>query len=357
MSDDDGHPHADKIDWDGLSHAHGMAADVPGQLALLVGADESLRREALSHLREVAHHQNTIYEVTGPVVHGLTGLVQSPRLRGTPGSPDILLADVMEFFWSVAHDCLDALRSETDEVTREILSVREAFTTVPAAVRGFLDDPEPAVRVSTIAALAAATSLDTNQATLARLLDEYEHRMSAVTDRDERAALVAAIGRHGGDTRTWSSDSDLLVRVCATLAYDTATPVEDLAALLSRPHEMTRWFRHRPLDTNLSDIKLAEAYLQHDVPLDEMLPVAIAVLRAAEPSPWPLNDGWGRIMLRAFPEAPDVQRPTLAQRFVLRELVANERLWDPGFRAAQTILAHVGLPAAHEDVAVLALPA
>ncbi|CAL9641744.1 hypothetical protein SUDANB176_06366 [Streptomyces sp. enrichment culture] len=70
----------DEVDWAGLEHAYGSAADVPGRLRDLCGDDETARGKALSGLFTSIFHQGSRYEASPHAVPFLARIaVAGPR--------------------------------------------------------------------------------------------------------------------------------------------------------------------------------------------------------------------------------------------------------------------------------------
>src|ERR1700733_14313909 len=72
----------DGVDWAGLSHAYGPAADMPGQLRGLTDPDPDVRSEAVDLLWGAVLHQGTIYPVTAPVVTAVGQVLASGQAAG-----------------------------------------------------------------------------------------------------------------------------------------------------------------------------------------------------------------------------------------------------------------------------------
>jgi hypothetical protein len=101
--------------------------------------------------------------------------------------------------------------------------------------------------------------------------------------------------------------------------------------------------------------------LARDAGLAEILPACLPVLRVAQGKLWS-DMTWGPILLRAFPGVefrPGVRPdppldPDEAQKAVLRELVANDALWDDNDGNADLARMRVGLPEDRAAVSDLA---
>ncbi|MGW0809203.1 hypothetical protein [Nonomuraea sp. NPDC002799] len=55
-----------RTDWASLEHALGPAGDTPGALADLLTGTPEAQAEAVGHLNDPVHHQNTLYSATAP---------------------------------------------------------------------------------------------------------------------------------------------------------------------------------------------------------------------------------------------------------------------------------------------------
>jgi len=71
----------DKINWNRLYHAYGVATDTPSNLQNLINHDLVQRNDAIGHLFSAVLHQGTIYTVTPIVVRILIGMLQNPVLN------------------------------------------------------------------------------------------------------------------------------------------------------------------------------------------------------------------------------------------------------------------------------------
>ncbi|QXJ20978.1 HEAT repeat domain-containing protein [Actinomadura graeca] len=77
----------DTVDWAGLTHAYGYAADVPGQIRLLLSADPDVRAKGLGELYGNIFHQGTRYEASAHAVPFLLETLTDPE---TPDRASIL---------------------------------------------------------------------------------------------------------------------------------------------------------------------------------------------------------------------------------------------------------------------------
>ncbi|MEW6279301.1 MAG: hypothetical protein AB1758_11800, partial [Candidatus Eremiobacterota bacterium] len=79
------------VDWAGLTHAYGSAADTPGHLAALASPDPDVRAHALNELCGSIYHQGTVYQATPHAVPILAALLANPE------TPDRSL--ILELLW------------------------------------------------------------------------------------------------------------------------------------------------------------------------------------------------------------------------------------------------------------------
>jgi hypothetical protein len=69
------------VNWNGLGHAYGSAADVPGLLRKLASSDKDDRKKAIYELYGNIWHQGTVYEATAHAVPFLIELVDADRVQ------------------------------------------------------------------------------------------------------------------------------------------------------------------------------------------------------------------------------------------------------------------------------------
>src|SRR5262245_760816 len=82
----------DAVHWAGLKHAHGEAADVPGQLLALRSADPEARRQARTALHGNIFHQGLRFEATAPAVPFLLEVLADPATPERAELIDLLVA-------------------------------------------------------------------------------------------------------------------------------------------------------------------------------------------------------------------------------------------------------------------------
>jgi hypothetical protein len=72
----------DKVDWTSVSHAYGLATDVPDTLRKLTSPDDEILDEALEHLFSSIWHQDTVYSATAFAVTFLVQLLTEAKVGG-----------------------------------------------------------------------------------------------------------------------------------------------------------------------------------------------------------------------------------------------------------------------------------
>jgi hypothetical protein len=387
---------AEDIDWSRLSHAYGAATDTPAHLRALVSGDTVAQQAALDHLWAAVIHQGTPWTVTPVAALVVAGLLPDPALSrpvadsisaATGWPPLPLRAALLSFLAAVAEAmrpdlaedelaatacppgrtaatqaALDGLYADTQKTeqqinelieglqNRVILDLRAAASALLNAVTSCLTDGDPRVRVRAAHAaslLATLPQLADRRAPLAVQLEAAAHLAS---QRDEKAALVLALGALGAAPRQFLADPDVAVRTCAALApalaQDTAATAQLLAAL-SDPAALDTWFVDRPPQFwGRVRFTLLEAALKRVDGFEPLLPAAVAI--AALASPYTADADWGPLLQAAFPDPGNPPRPpdvlTLAQRTYLQALVDNADLWETRIGNAQWAFHRVGLP-------------
>jgi hypothetical protein len=187
--------------------------------------------------------------------------------------------------------------------------------------------------------------------------------VESASGRDERAVVVLGLGDLGADTTRWLSDDDPAIRACAALSLTGS--VEATAILVEALHDplaADEWFTRCPSRFDMRvHFALVANLLAREASLAEILPACLAAVRVAQGGLWS-DMTWGPILLRTFPGVeflpgvrPDPPRNLdEAQKAVLRELVANDDLWDRRDGNANLARMRVGLPDDRDAVAGLA---
>ncbi|MFE7504683.1 hypothetical protein [Promicromonospora sp. NPDC057488] len=380
------------VDWSRLFHAYGVASDTPHHLQGLVSEDDAAFDEALDHLRAAVLHQGTVYPATVPALRVVAGMLHDPVLRRHDEHGRSRLASLLEWVDAVGDSASwheDASESDGAEPTdedveafyramaaddesvwdsdvsnylwaRSIAELPAACGEALASVSTYLGDEDEAVRLASLDAYVRLAAVQPDPEALAGPLTAA---VDAASGRDERAVLVLGVGDLGADTTRWLADDDLAIRACAALSLtDSAEATALLVEALHDPLAADEWFARRPsrFDMRVHFTLLANL-LARDVGLAELLPACLPVIRAASGGLW-ANMTWGPILLKAFPGVefqpgvrPDPPRNLdEAQKAVLRELVANDSLWDGHDGNANLARMRVGLPADRDAVAGLA---
>ncbi|MFD7307281.1 hypothetical protein [Promicromonospora sp. NPDC059942] len=322
-------PLVNEVDWSRLFHAYGVAADTSRHLQGLVSDDDAAFADGLDHLHGAVLHQGTVYPATVPSLRVVAGMLHDPALRRRDDHGKSRLASLLEWIDAVGDSASwheDTHESDTPEPTDEDV---DAFYRAMAADDESVWDSE---------------------------VNDYLWGRSI-------AELPAACGEALTSVSTYLTDDDPAIRACAALSLmDSAEATALLVEALHDPLAADVWFARRP---SCFDIRvhfaLVANLLARDAGLAELLPAFLPVIRAAKGRLWS-NMTWGPILLKAFPGVefqpgvrPDPPRNLdEAQKAVLRELVANNDLWDGGDGNANLARMRVGLPDDRDAVAALA---
>ncbi len=187
----------ERIGWDRLGHAYGVASDVPEMLRSLASEDEEQSEAALDELFGSICHQGTVYEATAPAVPLLVELAQSALVHHRD---DIvfLLGEIARRApdldtWLTGHDLPQEPRSEDEaaRLDRELRWARAAHEAVAAAIPvllGLLDDPDPDVPEMVLHTLAAFPERART------LVPELRQRVARQTDPSAVARLLVTVG-------------------------------------------------------------------------------------------------------------------------------------------------------------------
>lgn len=382
----------DDVDWSRLFHAYGVASDTSRHLHDLVSDDDAAFDKALDHLHGAVLHQGTVYPATVPSLRVVAGMLHDPALRRHDEHGRSRLASLLEWIdavgdsasWHEATRASDAAEPTDEEIdafyramaededsvwdselnhylwARSIAELPAACSTALTPVSTFLTDEDETVRLT---ALDAYVRLAAVQPDRVALTGPLIAAAEAASGRDERAVVVLGLGDLGADTTRWLSDDDLAIRACAALSLTGS--VEATAVLveaLQDPPAVDAWFTRRPSRFDMRvHFGLVANLLARDTALAEILPACLPVIRAAQGGLWS-DMTWGPILLRTFPGVefqpgvrPDPPRNLdEGQKAVLRELVANDDLWDSRDGNANLARMRVGLPDDRDAVASLA---
>ncbi|MFF3354952.1 hypothetical protein ACFYWN_20380 [Streptomyces sp. NPDC002917] len=175
-----------ETDWGSLQTAFGNGDDLPKVLVRLLEPDPKVQVSALSGLRELVGHQNTIYEAAAPVAMYVAGILTHPAamtLRPYRNVP--IRATLLNWLASTAYDASDEIVSRTEQyfpgfLTHDttVAAFRDLRPMLYRAVAPFLQDSHEDVREAAVIAsliLAEHPALDEHRDHLAvparRILD------------------------------------------------------------------------------------------------------------------------------------------------------------------------------------------
>lgn len=234
--------------WAELSHAYGVADDVPDLLRRMAGSDEVDVVTAQEELRGSILHQGGVCTATVPAVPFLGTLLADPATVH-PGGIVHLLGDMADIRDPGLADLRAAVTAEVDRIlpfltaddayTRQVAAFAlaqcpgRAAETIPALRAQWTVEPEPAVRGSLVIAV---VTLDPGTDLLTEAL--------AATEPAVRAGAAIAAGRAG----RWSADAVDAVRAgwaegdpwldrdSAEIGYPWDwDPIDDLVAHADQP--------------------------------------------------------------------------------------------------------------------------
>lgn len=381
----------DGVNWSRLSHAYAVADDTPEHLRALVREDDDAYAAALDHLYGAVLHQGTVYPATGPALRAVAAVLDDDAVRRHASDTGSRLSDLLGWIDAVADSAswhreievpdaapsdteIDAhhrrmqIDTDTDEWgsdtysylwSRAAVALADDCAAVLPAVGRFLTDADDDVRQAALDAYVRLAALRDDKATLVNPLAEG---LKSIAARDERAVLVLGLGDLGVDTTPWLSDDDAAIRACAAMSLTgSAEATAVLVDLLRDPLATDEWFARRPSRFDMRvHVGLLQNLVAREVTLGEILPACLAVIRIAHGG-LGADLTWGPILQVAFPDAefqPGVRPDPPSgldedQRAVLRELVANDALWDRSDGNAKLARMRVGLPDEREAVATM----
>lgn len=110
----------DCVNWAGLTHAYGSAADIPDHLLALTSMDSVVRREAYQALEGAVCHQGSRYEASAYVARFLVQLLTEARVPDRPVVLRLLatLAIGYDRWWLPRTYPVDAVRREIERHAR-----------------------------------------------------------------------------------------------------------------------------------------------------------------------------------------------------------------------------------------------
>jgi len=188
----------DDVPWELLSHANGLADDVPGLLAALVDGPEHARDEALITLFDYLWNDGVVFEATAQAVPFLA------RIAGTPGLPrrsqvlDLLGRIVRASAFPEVDDPLHAREDRLGRTSTLPIEVEWA-TRAKAAVGAsepswvaLLDDPDAEVRGTAAFVLSGLDELATSS------VEALARHAEREPDDSARAAMLVALSEVDG---------------------------------------------------------------------------------------------------------------------------------------------------------------
>jgi len=217
------------VDWNALTHAYGVAADVPDLLRALADPDRQVRKDAYWELYGNIFHQGTRYPATAPAVPFLLELLADPS---TPDRHEILLlvTHLVTGQFSVAADPVmyagESDASGGDDEYPGIL--RDVYRAAEAGLQLFVD----LVQHAETAAVRGAASfllacLWTHAGTIVPVL---RRQLGRETSAAGRASLAFALGRLQGAggpdpelVRLHDRDAAPVVRLLAAVGLTRAS--------------------------------------------------------------------------------------------------------------------------------------
>ena len=138
----------DGVNWSALTHAHGPADDVPGNLQALISHDQRAARAALQKLGRSIFHQGSVNEATVAAIPFLAEVALAPSVNERIRVHVLVLLAAAAnpyFVGEVERDCraavarvLPSLKKLLEEPSIVRLGAAEVFGMVPAAM-----DPAP----------------------------------------------------------------------------------------------------------------------------------------------------------------------------------------------------------------------
>jgi hypothetical protein len=170
--------------------------------------DPEAQAYALGQLEMSLLHQGSLYSATAPAALFIASILNDPRTMAPHESvypwdsrQRPLRAALLEWLGQLAESAAEEYDDPDVEACRAIRPE------IYAAVSGFIDDPDPAIREAALGAVSALADLADAQV--------FQHIVATSTDRRERAAAVLSLGARGEDITSLLTDADPAIRVCA----------------------------------------------------------------------------------------------------------------------------------------------
>lgn len=397
----------DAVDWNGLFHAYGVAADTPGHLRALAAvncrgprrgaggspagapgedAEDAAIEAALEHLSSAIVHQGALYPATAPVARIAAELAASP-LRGLPAGARAALHDFLAEVglagrlrdvdaarrsaypvdaWLLDDWLADYLAADDEQqvtlwserqeagdlhLVRAAVSCYDLLPELYPVVTACLADPSALARSAAAAAaagIAAHPALAEERPVLAEALTEA----ASLAAPAERTAMVLAIGDVGAAPRAFLTDGDPGVRIAAALAPafdedDAATGL--LIDALRDPLALDGAVRgvHARF-WGEPRYTVADTVCRRVSDFSRLLPAAVAAVallywRFPDPDVAPY-------LAAAFPDGwPGPRRATAAQRAYAGAIAESAAFWHPRGGNRVVLLKSLALPEDREE--------
>jgi hypothetical protein len=338
------------VDWAGLTHAYGPAADVPGLLRQLTSADAEARGAALFDLYGNIYHQGTVYEATAHAVPFLVELLRAPEIPDKEAILGLLQAIGQGSSYLQVHAPLlgrDLGDEEQARIGDELVWVARARQAVADGADAYLrlvSDRRPEVRVYAAYLLGSLRELAT------RAMPVLEGQLAGEADERARASLVLAIAALAPDASDGADrlrgalgpDEPAVVRLAAARAL--ASWWSDAAAATSRVDSILvdalvdtagradedADFPWSGPDLDVTSALLGLGSAAAERALDRLAP---AVRDAAAPAARQLASHVVAIALHGVPgghRAPEPGALGERQRRALRAVLENDAAWADG---------------------------
>ncbi|GLY50743.1 hypothetical protein [Lentzea sp. NBRC 102530] len=351
--------------WDELAHAYGSAADAPEPLLDLLSENEEAAGNALGYLDAAVLHQGSVYSATAPAAEYVAAILDDPRLslpcesalpwddRERPLRA-ALLEWLGEFADSVTFDP-DSYEFEVDpeELEEEAEALTAGRALLPELferVAPFLDDADPAVRraaTGAVANLLSAEELAAHRAGVA------ERLLRAVRDASplDRAGIALTLGGWGVPVLLDDEHPGVRAYAAVVAAYDDdPAALAEVRTALRDPAAADDLLEDTPPQLGMKlRFHLVAALLRRTATFDEIEAEAVAIARMT--NAYIVDNDWGPLLVRAFPDGPAAAL-TAAQHRFLGALVANDGCWGKiGNR--DSWLRKAGLPTGRDALGAL----
>lgn len=388
----------DEIDWAGLKHAYGPAADVPGLIRALVSTEPDERERARYALYGNVFHQGSRYEATGYAVPFLARLAVDPQVPERAEIVLMLAAMAIGYDESYLPASLDIAgwRAQVEQlraadpaetrrqldawveaapegrrVMREIrrdlydpekevraaqaqLDAYDAVRAEVAGLRGLLDDGDPQVRAAACYLMGWFPEEAADSVTGLRVLLSRESVPGVLANAIVSAGLLGDAGLKSR-LRDYLSGQEPLLRWASAIALARLGLVDpDVLGALAVASEDPPPGAEPPvhfLDGNLKGYAAqALAALGGDLPADVLDGVLHGLARSEQVAAFPMTSAALRL---AFPDGAPDPLPALGELTDLQQRVVRTlaELGPDTWRWGNftEILRNWGLPAAQAD--------